>query len=69
MSMTIYEQCCACGNQVKKQMVNGGGFSSAKCGQCGSDEVNVQIGGNTPPDWWVATEYAPIKTSGVKVDL
>lgn len=51
-SIKIYEKCTICGSQAEREMPQGGGFTSSKCGHCGSDSMNIQIGGNKKPTWW-----------------
>lgn len=51
-SIKIYEKCTICGLQAEREMPQGGGFTSSTCGHCGSDRMNIQIGGNQKPAWW-----------------
>lgn len=50
--MIIYKQCQGCGHQEKSSMNNGGSFNSGKCAKCGSESMNIEIGGDTEPKWW-----------------
>ncbi len=52
MNIVIYEQCQSCKHQSQKEMKQGGSFSTAKCEKCGSENVNVQMGGSNKPEWW-----------------
>lgn len=69
----IYTQCAACGAQVTGSFESGTKISvpMGRCGVCSESrlDVAVQPEGTGAPPWWKSGKYAPIKTSGVKVDL
>lgn len=69
----VYTQCAACGAQGIGSFECGTKISipMGRCGVCSESRLDVAIQpeGTGAPSWWKAGKYAPIKTSGVKVNL
>lgn len=50
--MDTYIECCKCGHQWKTN----DDVVSPVCEKCGGQTVNLEMGCDEPPEWWVGDE-------------